>query len=89
MIGPFCTSILFVLTLASDRAVLYGNAAVSVLLLLTKKWYSSFLKQFFVFQKICFKVEVLKALKISCDCHIKTCRSVKRKAILKILITIF
>ena len=39
-----------------------------------------------VFQKICFKVKVLKALKISSDSHVKTCRFLKRRAI---LITIF
>ena len=44
--------ILFVLTLASDRAVLYGNVAFSVLVLSTEKRYSSFLKKVFVFEKI-------------------------------------
>ena len=34
---------------------------------------------FFVFKKICFKVKVLKMFKISSDCHIKTCRSPKRR----------
>ena len=82
MIGPFLLTILFVLTLASDMAVLYGNDAFSILVLSTKKLYSRFLKKVSVFQKICFKVEVLKTLKISTDCHIKTCRSRKRTAIL-------
>ena len=41
-------------------AVLYGNDAFSILVLSTKKLYSSFLKMVFVFQKICFKVKVLK-----------------------------
>ena len=36
----------------SDRAVLYGNVAFSILLLSTKKQYSSFLKKVLVFQKI-------------------------------------
>ena len=56
--------------MATDRAGLYGNAAYSILVLSTKKLYSSFLKRVF-------KVKVLKTLKISKDCHIKTCRSLK------------
>ena len=55
-------------------AVLYGNDAFSILVLSTKKRYSSFLKKVFVFQKICFKVKVLKTFKIFTDCHIKACR---------------
>ena len=43
--------------------VLYGNDAFSILVLSTKKRYSSFLKKVFVFQKICFKVKVLKMFK--------------------------
>ena len=75
VIGPFCTHILFALTLTSDMAVLYGNDALSMLVLSTKKWYSSFLKRVFVFQKICLKVKLLKTFKISTDCHIKRYRS--------------
>ena len=63
---------LFVLTLASDRAVLYGNVAFSILVLSTKKWYSSFLKRVCVSYKICFKANVMKTFKISLDYHIKT-----------------
>ena len=44
VIGLFCT-ILFVLALASDMTVLYGNAALSILVLSTKKRYSNFLKK--------------------------------------------
>ena len=44
---------------------LYGNGAFLVLILSTKKPYSSYLKKVFVFQKICFKFEVLKMFKIS------------------------
>ena len=36
--------ILFVLTLASGRAVLYGNVSFPILVLSTKKQYSSFCK---------------------------------------------
>ena len=45
VIGPVCTICKFVLTLAFDRAVLYGNIALSFVVLLTKKWYSSSLKK--------------------------------------------
>ena len=37
--------ILFALTLAPDKAVLYGNDAFSILVLSTKKRYSSFSKK--------------------------------------------
>ena len=37
---------------------------------------------------ICFKVKILKTLKISGGCHIKTCRSLTRRAILKIPSTV-
>ena len=40
----FVLPILFVLTLASDRAVLKGNVMLSILVFLTKKRYSNFLK---------------------------------------------
>ena len=70
-------------------AVLYGNDALSILLISTKKTYSGFLKKVFVFQEICFKDKILKTFKISADCRIKTCRSLKRRAILKILSNVF
>ena len=57
---------------------------LSILVLSTKKRYSSFLKNVCVFQKIYFNVKVLKSFKISSDCHIKACRSLKWRAILKI-----
>ena len=72
------------LTLAFDRAVLNGDDVFSVLVVSTKKRYSSFLEKFFVFQKTCFKVKVLKKFETFTDCHIKTCRSLQRRAILKI-----
>ena len=77
------------LTLASDMPVLYGNDAFSVLVLSPKKRYSSFLKKVFLFQKIYFKVKVSKTFKISTDCHIKICRSLKRRANMKIPSTAF
>ena len=42
-IDPFCSYLLFVLTLASDMALLYGNSAFSVLVLSTKSRYYIFL----------------------------------------------
>ena len=89
VIFHFLLPILFVLTLASDRAVLYGIVALSISVLSTKKWSSGFVNGICVFQKICFKVKVLKMFKISSDCHIKTCQSVKRRASLKVLISVF
>ena len=44
----FVVTILFVLTSASDMAVLYENDAFSILVLSTKKRYSSFFKKVFV-----------------------------------------
>ena len=85
----FPLTFLFVLTLASDIVVLYGNDAFSILVLSTRKQYPNSLKKVFVFQKIYFKVGVLKALKFSTDCHIKTCRSLERRAVQKIRSTLF
>ena len=85
----FVLTILIILTLVSDMAVLYGNDAFSILVLSTKKRYSRFLKKVFLFQKIYFKMKVLKSFKVFTDCHMKTCRSLKQKAILKIPSTVF
>ena len=51
VIGPFVLAILFVLTLASDGVVLYGNDAFSISVLSANKRYSSFSKKKFIFQK--------------------------------------
>ena len=48
-----------------------GPFCRSILLASIKKQYSSFLKKVFVYQKICFKVKVLKTFETSTDCHIK------------------
>ena len=50
---------------------------------------SSFFKKVFVLQTICFKAKVLKTFETFTDCHIKTCRSLKRRAILKIPSIVF
>ena len=49
VIGLFCSRHS---TLASDRAVLIGNDMLSILVVSTKKPYSSFLEKVFVLQKI-------------------------------------
>ena len=54
-------------------AVFYGHDAFSMLVHSIKKWCSSFLKKGFVFHKICFKVKVLKTIKIFTDFYIKIC----------------
>ena len=86
-------SIIFVLTMTSVAADLYGNVVFSILVLSTKERCPSFLKNVFLFQKIFSKAEVLKVFKIFIDCstdyHIKTCRSLKRRAILRIPKTAF
>ena len=57
--------------MASEKAVLHRNVALAILVLSAKNRYSSFLKRARVFQEICFKVKVLKALKFSSDYHMK------------------
>ena len=42
-----------------------------------------FFRKGLVFQKTFFKVKILKTFKISCDCHIKPCLSLKRRAFFK------
>ena len=56
----FVLPILFVLTMTFNRAVLYGNYAISILVLSTKNRHSSFFKKVLVFQKICYKNTTLK-----------------------------
>ena len=77
------------LTLAFKRALQYGNVAITIVILTTKNSSSNFLKKVLVFQKTYFKVKVFKTFKISGDCLIKTCQSLKRRTISKISITIF
>ena len=73
----------FNLTFSSDRG--FFTRRVSKIF---KSNINDFLKKVLVSQKICFKVKVLKTFKISTDCHIKVGRSHKRRAILKIPITV-
>ena len=72
--GQFCTPhSICLLTLVFDKTFLYENVTFSILILSSKKRYSSFLKKHLVFQKTCFKVKVMKLLKISGDYHVTTC----------------
>ena len=89
VIGLFCSHHLFVSAVASDMIGLYGYDVFSILVLSTKNRYPSSSLKVFVFQKIYFKVKVLKTLKVFTDCHIKTCQSLKQRAILKIPTTDF
>ena len=82
-------AVLLALTLASDSAVLYRNAVLPILVLSTKKRYSSFLKRVCVFQKIYLKVKALKSFKISSDCHIKTYQTLKWRLFQKSLVHFF
>ena len=82
MIGPFVVVILFVLTLASDRAVLNENGVISILVASSEKRYSS-LKEATIyfyclldeslFSDICTIME-LKELNWLCK-HMKNVRS--------------
>ena len=75
----FVLTIQLVLTLASNMTVLHGNHAFSIFVPSIRKRYFSFLEN----------LKLMKMLKISADCRIKTCWSPKRRAILKIPWTIF
>ena len=58
-----CDWSIFVLTLASDRAVVYGNGTFSILVLSTKNG-TLFFEKVFVFQEICFKGTALKTFPV-------------------------
>ena len=79
----FVLPILFALTSVFSKAVLYGNVALSIIVLSSKKHCSSLLKKDLVFQKTCFKVKVIKTLKILSESHVKTCQSLEQRAVFK------
>ena len=85
----FLLPILFVLTLVFTRAVWYRNVAFSIIVLSSKKRHSSFLKKDLFFQKTCLKAKVIRTLKIPSDYRVKICRSLERKAILKVSLVPF
>ena len=89
LIGPFCTHHSICLNIGFWYDSFVWKWCVFNLSASTKKQYSSFLSKVFVFQKICFKVKVFETFKISTDYHIKTCRSLKGRTILKIPSTVF
>ena len=80
---------LLLVPIFSMNAVFYGNNVLSIVVISTKKRYSSFSKEVSFFQKTCFKVKALKIFKICSDYHIKMCRSLRRRVILKIPSTVF
>ena len=90
MICPFCTphSICH-LNIGFWQSSFVGKCCVFNLILSTKKWYSQFFEKSLRFSKKIFKVEVLKTFKVSSNFHIKTCRSLKGRGILKIPRTVF
>ena len=73
VIGLFCIPILFVLTLASEGAVLYGCYAFNCSTFNYKTVLSFFKEKVFVFQNFFKKVKVLKTLNF--HCHIKNARN--------------
>ena len=81
LVGPFCTSHSICVNIRYWHSSFVWKCCVFNLS--TKKCFSSFLKRVSVFQKICLKIEALKSFKISSNCHIRTCWSLKRRAILK------
>ena len=94
MIVHFVLPILFVLTLTSDRAVLYGNVAFSLLVLSTKKRYSNFFQSKSIQNVQNFQWLLHENMPISqtegyftSDCYMKTCRSLKQRAILPVIVT--
>ena len=86
VIGAFCTSHSICLNIAFWEIRFVWTCCVFKLSTFNL---STFLKRVCLFHKICFKIKVLKMLKISSDCDIKTCQFLKRRAILKIPSTVF
>ena len=85
VIGPFCTPHSICLNIGFWQvSSVCENVALSFIVLWTKKHYSRFLRKDLSFLKT-----LLKTFKIASDCHVKTYRSLKRRAILKIHRTIF
>ena len=83
VIGSFCTFHSICIKIG------FSNVTPSILVFSAAKRCFNFSEKVFAFQKICVKTRVLKTFKISSDCHIKTYRSFKWSAILKIPSTDF
>ena len=88
VIGPFCSRHSICLNIGFWQSSFEWKWCVFNLSS-TKKHYSSFLKKVFVFEKICFKVKVLKTFETFTDCHIKTCRSLNGGLFWKSLVPYF
>ena len=73
----------------SEKAALYQNDVFSILVCLTKKQYSNFLKKVLFFQKDCFTVRILQIFRTSSDCRVKICQYLQRMAISKFSSTVF
>ena len=87
VIGPFFTHHSIFLNIGFWQGSLEWKCCIFNLG--TLKRFSSFFEKVFVSQKICLKFKVSKTFEISSDCHIKTCRSLKQRALLKVPSTFF
>ena len=63
VIDPICTLLLFVLKLTFDRAILYGNRTLSIVILSTTIWSAKFLKKVSFFRKFVSKLKNWKCSK--------------------------
>ena len=81
MMAPFRTPHSVYLKIGFWQGNFVWKYALSFIVPWTKKSYSSFLKKVLVFQKTCFKVNILKTFKIQCDYHRKTCQSLEQRAL--------
>ena len=63
VIDAICTLLLFVLKLTFDRAILYGNRTLSIVILSTTIWSANFLKKVSFFRKFVSKLKNWKCSK--------------------------
>ena len=89
VIGPFCICHSICLKIGFWQSSFEWKWCVFNLSGFNYKTVLQFFENFFVFQKICFQVKVLKTFETFTDCRIKTCRYLKWRAILKIPSTVF
>ena len=81
VIGPLCSRHSICVNIGFWQSSFEWKWCFSILRVSTKKG--------FAFQKTCSKVKVRKTFETFTDCHIKTCRFLKRRVILKIPRTMF
>ena len=89
VISPFGTLHSFCLNNSFWQGSFVWKCCAFIPSALNQKAELQFFKKGFSFRKTCFWVKALKMFKISSDCHIKTCRSLKRRTILKIPSIVF